>query len=255
MKTVVIVSDTHCGSVFGLTPPDYFSSFPKYKQMQIETWNAYLKIVNKWQCPDVLLHNGDMIEGKQRKQGGAELITTDRNVQVDMAEECLKRWKAKKFLATYGTPYHVSEHAEDFEYNVAKRLKGTIEGKLFFNLEGLTFEAKHKIGNSSIPHGKATALLRSMTWTLLNHLTQNEPKVDVVIRSHVHRFLYIETGNQVGIVTPGLQLKRGRYGSRECEGEIHWGAIRLEVNKGKITGKDVFIWNLKANKPQVIKIK
>lgn len=212
-------------------------------------------MARKWGRPDIVLVNGDAIEGTQSKQGGAELLTTDRNVQVMMAVEAIKAWKADKILMTYGSKYHVGEQAEDFEYTISRFLDADIEGRLYFNIEGLTIDARHKVGSSSIPHGRATPLIREMMWSLMKEAESTGPHTDIIIRSHVHYHIWIETPTRVMFTTPSLQLSRGRYGSRECVGETHWGAIRLTVHKGKIIGRDICVRNLRANLPRIMKIK
>jgi len=209
----------------------------------------------KWNKPDILLVNGDCIEGKQRKQGGAELIINDRNVQADMAVDCIRGWKAKNILMTYGTKYHVGDEAEDFEYSIAQKVNAKIAGKLYFETEGMVIEARHKVSRSIIPHGRATPLLRDAMWNTLKAAEEEEPRADIIIRSHVHYHLWVATPKKIMFTTPALQLARGRFGSRECVGEVHWGAIRLKLHKGQVVGKDVKIWNLTANTPEVFKIK
>lgn len=209
----------------------------------------------KWSNPDILIVNGDCIEGRQERQGGAELLTNDRNVQSDMAIMAIKEWDAKEIFMTYGTKYHVGDQAEDFEYNIAKELDATIEGRLLLKVEGMTIDARHKVGSSSIPHGRATSLLKDMMWNLMKSSLGDEPKADILIRSHTHYHLWIEQPGRVMFTTPCLQIARGRYGSRECIGEVHWGAIRLILSKGKIIQKDIDIWNLKENKLHTYKVK
>ncbi len=221
MRSIVIISDLHCGSIYGLTPPEYFKTYRS--SIQREAWDAYISMARRWGAPDVLVVNGDAIEGTQSRQGGAELITSDRNVQSDMAVDCIRRWHADEILMTYGSKYHVGEQAEDFEYNIAQRVKATIEGRLFFMLGGMTFDVRHKVGSSSIPHGRATALIREMMWDLMKAAEDTGPKVSVVVRSHVHYHIWIEQPGRVMFTTPALQLSRGRYGARECTGETHWG--------------------------------
>lgn len=253
MKNIVILSDLHCGSIYGLTPPEY-QTFHKSKE-QAEAWDTYESQAKKWAEPDILVVNGDCIGGNESRQGGAECITTDRNTQVDMAVKCLEIWNAKRILMTYGTKYHVGSEAEDFEYLIAQRLKAKIEGRLFFSCEGLTFDVRHKVGSSSVPHGRGAPLLKEMMWNLIKEAEEDGPKVDVMVRSHVHYYMWIETPGRIVFSTPALQLSRGRYGSRECSGITNWGMIRLQVEKGQIIGRDISIWNLLANKPQVLKIK
>jgi len=252
MKKVVIISDLHCGSIYGLTPPKYFTDH--HLNIQSESWLAYNKIARNWKKPDILICNGDMIEGTQSKQGGAELITPDRNVQCDMAIECINEFKAKQIFMTFGTAYHNGENCEDFEYQIAKRVGATIEGRLFLEIEGITFDVRHKVGNSTIPHGRATSLLKELAWDLIKEASGSGPKVDVIIRSHVHHNIWVEIPNKIAFITPALQAQGGRFGSRQCSGDIHWGAIRLTIKNGKIIGKDVDICTIQGSKPKVIKV-
>lgn len=257
MKTIVFISDMHCGSVFGLTPPEYYEADEARRAMQKESWGAYSRIVKQWEKPDILCVNADCIDGSQSKMGGSELTTPDRNIQAEMAEECIGMWGAKKILMTYGSPYHVSSGAEDFEYNIADKVKAQIGGRLNFEVEGVEFDMRHKVGSSSIPHGRATAIIREMMWNLMKESLEGESKgskLRVVVRSHVHYHIWIEQPNRVMFTTPCLQISRGRYGSRECTGETHWGAIRLTVDKGQIINKEVQICSLKANRHTLMKL-
>jgi hypothetical protein len=218
-----------------------------------ESWNEYCEIARKWFQPDVLIVNGDCIEGRQDRQGGAELITADRNVQCDMAIDAINVWQAKRVYMTYGTSYHVGSQAEDFEYNIMEKIGATLEGRLYLDIEGVVFDVRHKVGSSGVPHGRATALLRELMWDLIEQANEVGPKVDVIVRSHVHYHIWVETPDQIAFTTPGLQLKRGRFGSRECSGEIHWGAVRLTVDKGEVVCKEKSIVRLNANKPRILK--
>jgi len=264
LKSVVILSDLHCGSVYGLTTPEHFNAEHK-RDYQEEAYLKYKELTKKWVKPDILIVNGDLIEGNQSKQGGAELITPNREIQGEMAIDLLEMWNAKQIYMTFGTAYHVSEKAEDFEYTIAKRLtdRGTnthIEGRLYINVEGITFDIRHKIGTSSVPYARATAVLREITWDLIKEANGTGPDVDCVIRSHAHYHIGVEVPGKNGkmryaYITPGLQMSGGRYGSRECSGETHWGAFRLIIDKGKIIQKDTEIWNLHSNKPRIYRVK
>ncbi len=520
MRTLVVISDTHCGSTYGLCPPQYISTNPHHNKLQREAWRAYKQMVVKWYRPDILLVNGDCIEGRQDRQGGAELLTNDRNVQAEMAMECIEQWDAKKILMSYGcltaghrilteklewipveqlkkgdiiagfeeepkeklkrkwvksevlsnvpfmadvyriklsdgtfleatgehpfliktpsrkyywrtveelsrgikkngrgwvyfsrilpvwdtlksyeagylsgffdgegccsqrlkenrsgwqerqfsvsatqkdnemlatakkyltqfsikfsianhyttgeeifnldvrgglyanvkflgsirpprllkkfdfsklgsirtsykdktkiigiepigkkevwglstssktyvsegflshnTAYHSSSQAEDFEYNIADKVGATIEGRLFFEVEDMMIDARHKVASSIVPYGRATPLIRDMVWNSLKSAENEEPRANLIIRSHTHYHLWVETPNKIMFTTPALQLSRGRFGSRECVGETHWGAIRLKINKGQIVGKEVNVWKLIGQRQRIIKIK
>jgi hypothetical protein len=254
MKTLGIIADMHSGSIFGITPPEYWSPDDDRRAMQEEGWNAYCKIAKDFGELDYLLINGDCTEGNAKKDGGAELISPDRNLQCVMAIDAIKQFTAKRRLMTYGTAYHVSEGAEDFEFIIARELGADIGGRLFFEIEGMVFDARHKVGSSSVPYSRSTASAKEITWNMLRESNDTGPRVDCVIRSHVHYHTYIEVGDRIAMTTPCLQLARGRFGSRQCTGEIHWGAIKLTIDNGKIINREVVLCRLQSNRPRLMKI-
>jgi hypothetical protein len=241
--------------VYGLLPFGNLRKASPHYEIQKEAWLAYKTIAHRWFNPDILVCAGDAIEGRQSKQGGAELVTTDRNVQSEMAVVALSKFKAKKILMVYGTSYHCGDQGEDFEYNIAKELDAKIEGRLYFNVEGLTFDVRHKVGTSGVYHSRATGLLRELSWDLIKEAEDAGPKVDVVVRAHAHYHIWIEDPKHTAFICPALQVSGGRYGSREMSGVTHWGAIRLTVHKGQIVNKERIIWNIVHANPKVLKLK
>lgn len=268
MKDVAFISDLHCGSIYGITPPEEWKApgsedgngAAKIRKLQEESWTEYQRIAKKWRRPDILIVPGDCIEGKQSKQGGAEVLNTDCTVQCDMALRAIELWEPKAVYMVYGSAYHVGQNAEDFERTIAERLNDRgiptkIEGHLFLDIEGIVFDIRHKIGTSSIPHGRATPLLRAMMWAMVKEADKTAPHVDIIIRGHAHYYLDVKTDSRRAIILPGLQLARGRFGSRECEGSISWGAMRMKIHQGKILQEDIDICTLQSNVPKVIKAK
>ena len=117
-KRIILLGDTHCGHAAGLTPPDY--QWPvhsedehraKLANAQREFWGWYTKQV-KAVCderkPYAVFFNGDAIDGRGEKSGGTELVTTDRNAQINMATQAIRQWKCDRHVFTYGclTPGH-----------------------------------------------------------------------------------------------------------------------------------------------------
>lgn len=232
MKKILIMSDLHCGHRVGLTPPDW-----QRNKKQEESWTAYMDLLEQAGRVDIVVCNGDAIEGKGTKSGGTEIIEPDRNEQVEMAAQCIKAVKADTVLMTFGTPYHVGTE-DDFETPLARIVGGKIRDILEFTVEGVNFNCKHKIGTSQIPHGRHTAIAREKLWNLFwNELDVQQP-AHVFIRSHVHYFAYAGGHNWVGIITPALQGFGSKYGSRQCSGTVHFGMVLFTVNNGE------FSWRL-----------
>ena len=235
MKKVVIVSDLHCGHRAGLTPPEWqyseLSSSETRKQfasMQKMIWQWYMSRVQAIGQPDLLICNGDAIDGKGKRSGGSEIFEGDLMHQAEIATFCLQQWQAKKIMMTYGTPYHTGE-GEDFELVIADQLNAEIKSHLFIDVEGVILDVKHKIGGSSIPHGRHTAINREALWNMIWADRDIQPNADIVIRSHVHYYTYSENIGKACITTPALQGFGSKYGSRQCSGTVDIGLIELNI--------------------------
>ena len=190
-RQVLIVSDLHCGSHFGLTPPrwQHKADSAKYQKLQAITWEWWCKEIKRAGNIDLVICNGDAIDGTGYRSGGTEQITTDRQEQVEIAIECLSKIKAKKFHFTYGTPYHNGD-AEDYELSIAKSFDAKIGGHEWVQVGGVVFDCKHTIGGSVVPHARYTALGREDLWAGLWNELGASPKANIIVRSHVHYHVF-----------------------------------------------------------------
>lgn len=217
-KRVAIVSDFHCGHKYGLTPPQW-----KMFDFQTRLWKWYAKKAAEAKV-DILIMNGDAIEGKGPKNGGVELITTDRIEQGNMAVEALSQFNAKKIYMAYGTPYHTGPD-ERFEDPIADALDAHIENRLRLNINGLLFDIRHHVSGSSTPYTHVTPLKKEQVMALLD---QRIDRGDVVVRSHVHKFLAIQDNKGLALTTPCFQLHT-EFGSRICNGDVDIGFIVFDI--------------------------
>lgn len=244
MKRGICISDLHCGHLVGLTPPNWQSSGEgwrkKIRETQKQAWNWFDNEMSKLSALDFIICNGDAIDGDGRKSGGSELLTTDTNVQAEIASFILKRYMTRKtkLYMTYGTAYHTGS-TSDTEALIAHDCNAQeIGGHLFLDIEGVKFDIKHKVGSAVLPHSRATATKKA---ALLNKIwaeAGEQPSCDVYIRSHVHYHQYSgDPDLGLCMTTPALQAFGSKYGARECEGRVHFGFINVECDKGEITWK------------------
>ena len=248
-KRLLILSDLHCGHIVGLTPPGWQLNkhlddprLARISACQREYWNFYRGKLAKYQPFDVVVVNGDAIDGKGERSGGTEAITADRNEQCDMAVHAIRKalGAKTKVVMTYGTPYHTGD-GEDFEKNIAAKLDADISGHQYFRVEGVTFDVKHKVGSSQVPHGRHTAIAREHLWSQLWNDHSEIPQADVLIRSHVHYYNGAFGDGWVGMTTPALQGLGSKYGTRQCSGTVDFGFVVFEINKGSYTWEPVLL--------------
>ena len=236
-ERVLLWGDSHCGSNVGLTPPAYqykYISDPKTEEhriqnkwvkLQKECWNWYVNRLSMLKPIDKLLILGDAIDGDGGRSGGTELITTDRKKQVCMAIEAIEAVEAKAMTMVYGTPYHTGQ-AEDFEVDIAKHLGCKIGSHEWEEVNGCTFDFKHKQSNCKNPAtGIWNDIVDNREWACLNE----QPKANVLVRAHTHRSVIIRIEDCIGISIPALQAYGTKFGARACTRKVQFGLIALDV--------------------------
>lgn len=276
VKRIVIIADLHCGHRAGLTPPDYRYReashehiWRKFTSVQTETWRLYKMEIDRLRPIDLLIANGDLIDGRGERSGGVELITGDRNEQCEMATECLRLAKAKKIVITRGTPYHAGD-IESWEDLVAEKVavaddtgykpeRVKIGDREWPEVNGYVFDCCHYVGGSSIPHGRSAGIKRDQLWQRLWAEAKDQPRVDCLVRSHVHYYRYEEddeTGKiQSVVITPALQAMGTRYGARICRGTVSWGVLAWDINtKGQVVWRHVGRHTVESTKAKVFHV-
>lgn len=242
-KRLVVVSDFHCGHEIGLTPPRWS---PEYQadhssEYRAYMWSKYIEALEGFKPIDILVANGDLIDGRGEKSGSLEVIVLDRMKQSEMAAEAIRVAKAKKVFISRGTDYHVGND-ESWEDLIGERVGAERVGDVF-NLDvlGLMFNFRHHIGGSQTPIGRTTPLAREAAWNALWNVRQGFPLAHVIVRSHVHYHSYAGGPGWVAMTTPGLQGYGTRYGERRLSGLIDFGVVAFDV-----TSKEEFSWTAKT---------
>ena len=243
MKRVLAIGDTHSGHVVGLTPPvwQYQENgeryHDKYAKIQRQMWDWFVEKVNLYKPIHRLIYNGDAIDGKGKRSGGTELLTSSMIQQGDMVDSIIQVVEPEEMAMTYGTDYHVGSEGEDFEKLIAQRNNGEIESHLERTVEGVRIDARHFIGSSSIPHGRYTALAREDLWRLIWADRSEKFAPHIVLRSHVHYFGFCGNEFSTMFTLPCLQGLGSKFGSRICSGSVSIGFLIIDCEDGKFTWK------------------
>jgi len=257
-KRIVIIADMHCGHRAGLTPPQYRHAagddhiWQKYTRVAEEAWGLYAEEARRLVPIDCLVVNGDAIDGRGEKSGGCEALTVDRNEQCKIAIECIKLWEAPKIYMTRGTPYHAGD-IESWEDSVAEKVGAKIGDHEWVDVNGYIFDVKHFVGGSQIPHGRYTAVARDALWNSLWAEALDQPRADMIVRSHVH---YCITGSNWSgekhrefLVTPALQAMGTRFGAQRMSGIVTWGLVAFDIDtEGRIAWRHYGIHRLDATR-------
>jgi len=235
-KRILVLSDFHCGHLTGLTPPmfQWSNSDTEWRKAvclyQKWAWKTYMSFVDEFRPYDRLLVLGDCVDGKGKLSGGIEQLTSDRNEQVDMAVACIRATKITDIGIARGTPYHTGVD-ENWENAVAREVKAEIGNHLFVKVNGTTISARHFVGGTQVPTGKATALLRTQVsndqWV---REYKEHPSCRIFLRGHVHRNIVIDEPATLSIIAPALQGWTD-FGALKCSMPVHFGIIVLDIDK------------------------
>lgn len=212
--------------------------FIKLANVRRDIWEWFASEVKKIKPVDVLLINGDALDGKGDRSGGTEQITPDRKVQCDIAMDVIEYIDPSVLRMTFGTPYHTGT-GEDWETIIADKADAKIGSHEWYEVNGVVIDCKHKIVSSQIPHGRLTALAREILWAKMWAARQQQPQPDIIIRSHVHYFEQVKHDNCLGFITPALQGLGSKYGARQCSGTVDIGFLVIDIyNDGEIKWKE-----------------
>jgi hypothetical protein len=236
-KRLVVISDLHCGHVAGLTPPEFDRWAPE-GLADLESqylnrryiWDWFEKQVKSLGKVDVLIANGDMLDGKGPASGGTEQLYMSYEQQADMAAAVIGRFAGSPSVnMSFGTGYHTGKE-EDWESVLARQIGAEkIGDEDNIEINGLVLNYKHHLGTSQVPYGRATAVLRDKFWKDIWALRGEYPKVDVVIRSHVHYHQYTGGPDFLAMTTPALQGYGSKY-ARRMSGTVDIGFVVFDIS-------------------------
>jgi len=256
-KRILIGSDLHCGSLVGIIHPDdpRRSHDKELNKITNALWKFYSGVVDSFDHIDFFVINGDAIEGKAKKNGGNEVLTTNLSDQVDIAQRVIQYSHANKYMIIGGTEYHTRLDGENFEEVLAKQIGRehciySNGGHFRFSFDGVVyptvFNFKHFMGGRAW-NTRTGALKRYLDGDMIEVSKGNKDMpTDILVRSHIHIFDYVKgiRDDTLAVSTPALQAKGTTFGQLKCDGEYSIGLLEFVIER---TGK----W---AIKPHIAKI-
>jgi hypothetical protein len=226
-KRVLVLSDLHCGNIYGLTPPGYYNHF---KEIQQTGWDFFQKGIKSLGKIDLCILNGDLVDGPGKKDA-RQHITTDMKEQVDIASECLKIIPAKKLVFIRGTCYHVTTDREN-EDDIADRFNSEIYDSRKIDVNGCIIHCKHTVGKGSTVYGSVTPLQSGSALQVLTDISADNIVADIFVRSHIHEYNLVDREIFSAVTTPGLQFKGMAYG-RKYASFYSYGMIWMDIRSKK----------------------
>ena len=216
---VVVVADVHVGSAFGMWPPDLpLSSGGHYEPNigQRYLYENWLKQIESLAPVDMLVLNGDIVDGIQPRSQGRYLIETDIGHQVVAALRLLEPLCAKlsrngSVFVTRGTGYH--DLADTAMETLARELGAQQDAAGRYAWEWLLLEVRGLLCDIAHSQARGVTYRSSPLEREGQFADMGGSGADVIVRSHNHvcHWHYIEGTNKLPlrleVSTPGLQLQ------------------------------------------------
>ena len=228
------MSDLHCGSIYGMLPPDFPTQdgAPKVPNSgQRYLWDCWLDMAKRVSRLPIIaiVVNGDATEGEEARARGSELCLSLPSDQARAAAVALLRLhrsiKTKPpFFVVRGTPYHDS-HGGQLAESVAEKIKaraysGHGSGVLCHRAmdlehDGVIVNLSH---GTSVAGGlyRATPPDREAVWSALAGKEGKASKADAVIRAHAHHFVRVEHPTKHAVIGPCWQLQTDYMAKNSC---------------------------------------
>lgn len=226
---ILCVSDNHAGSRYGLTHPDYIRATERGWLLPLwKWWESEIKPLGEVDC---MLHLGDAVDGQGDKDRGVSEMETDVERQGEMAAAALSIVKARTRKIARGTPYHTAGSA-NYENYVGRLIGAEVADEQFLLAGGLRISARHVVGRSDTPYGQGTLASKEGTRDLLQAMQDDSERADIVLRGHIHTYLWVDNGSSYVGVVPALQLPMGVFGRTQRPWWYRVGFLELRISDG-----------------------
>lgn len=218
-----VVGDLHVGSEYGLWPPGVRYRGRAYPQNvgQRWLWRHWLRGWRDLPRPDVVVLNGDLIEGPQPRAGGSGTMSTDLDLQQEALLQALgpivELNPRPRLYVVEGTAYH-----EPVRLVPVARLVGasTHHGQLVSaDVRLRVYRWRILIGHhpdAGQVMYRGTALERQIVWSLLRSAAEYEHRYDAIVVGHLHTLAYLRVYRTLAVSCPAwcVQDHRSRMRRR-----------------------------------------
>jgi len=259
-KMMVAIGDTHIGSEGALMPLEVNSEewcegrnrryFPN--QIQKDIYKRWEMMVDEAPRPDILLLNGDLVDGKNYKENGMGSWTTDSLLQARVLADLVKMLKPRQIIATSGSPYH-SDNNPNVDKIATEMCGGTFMGGYAnININGKRIYAQHKVSVSkSSWQYRSTPLGRALVLAALNEKEMGH--YDIVLKSHAHYFCYCGFSNSLGMILPGWKTRDQFLDTNIEFGNSALGYVRFDFADGDFSfAHSIFHFKGKDLQPDIM---
>ena len=215
---ILVISDLHVGSTTALcserpviSDQNTYYVPNEMQRVLLKAWKDMIKEATRQGGIDLLVINGECVDGANLKQAGQQTWSSNLDDQMNDSKKLIDMIPYKQVMILRGSNYHDQIDGTNLEEIMASKLRDVIpykayggEGKTdyfaYIKIHGKIFNFTHHIGFSRQKTNRANAMAREMKAMHFQHDTLG--RADVFIRSHVHYLVHVEFSNTHGVITP-----------------------------------------------------
>jgi predicted phosphodiesterase len=249
MKRILVLTDFHVGSRYGLSLPEYLSDFEKEHGDSLTLYENYCEVIDWAGKVNYVFFLGDACDGWNPKEHAADRILEEQR-QIEVAAKLLKMVKGSPTIFfCEGSGYHRGRGAGNLDEQAAQ-MTGAVKHPRYVRhahseinvaIEDVVFNLAHRITTSTTTwQYRTTPAARELTLAKLN-----ENPARVILRGHAHYMVYAGFVTSLGMVCPGWQTKTPFMAAQSPLNEPRWGAVLFTVD-----GED-YDWDQKTWKPKI----
>ena len=246
MKKILVLTDFHVGSRFGLNHPEYLSEFEKKHSDSPMLYRNYCEVLDWAGKVDYVFFLGDACDGWNPKEHGDDRVV-EENIQVEAAAKLVRMVKGSpKIYVCDGSDYHrgIRKLDELFAQRIDAEPHPVYAYRAFpevtVKIEETTFNLAHYVTASTTTwQFRTTPAARELVLAKLN---ENPSKI--ILRGHAHYMVYAGFTSSLAMVCPGWQTKTPFMARRSPLNEPRWGTVKFTVDHEK------WDWDKKTWKPK-----
>jgi len=236
---IVVVGDTHVGSIYGLAHPSAVAQHRNnaFLQWVFECWTDFCR---KHENPEYLVLMGDLADGSQVMTLGVDALFTDTDEQVNVAEFLFRMLigKETKIFGVNGSGYHGGERqGTNIDRRIIEALNGEYKGNIFeFEVSGTNekIQVAHGGAGSAIV-GLHAYILREILLSKSDAQKRKAQGATILLRGHQHRMFMVQDDAGVyGVLNGCWQYTTPFMAKKSANVSPSIGATIIEI-EGKTT--------------------
>jgi len=231
-RKILVINDLHDGSIHSICSKNPIAEGKKYEPNKsqktlLKGWRECIKMLGD--APDIIVINGEPVEGNNRKGFSKELWSQELVDQVrdfkklfDMIPQKRDKYgnKLTKTYLTRGSTYHVDIEGTPIEEFVGDYIDAETYNNLKANyhlqlrINGKLLSFAHETGYSKNYPARGNRLAQEWT-THAATVSSESDKWDFSVRAHIHQINIRSFGEKwTGITCPAWKYSLGDYFER-----------------------------------------